>query len=56
MKAPREIKRYIAKQAKQTKRRHLQILHWDDLVVAIKLRTCKKWYKRNKKISDYEWE
>lgn len=51
MKAPREIKQYIAKH-----RRHLQMQHWDDLAVAIKLYTCKKWYKRNKKISDYEWE
>ncbi len=51
MKTPREIKQYIAKHS-----RHLQMQHWDDLVVAIKLYTCKKWYKRNKKISDYEWE
>jgi len=49
MKAPREIKTYIARY-----RNHLKACHWDDIMVEIKLFTCKKWFKREKKPTKYD--
>ena len=51
MKAPREIKRYIQRYKKQ-----LKAMHYDDLYLIIKMWTCKKWYKRDKRIKKDEWE
>jgi hypothetical protein len=51
MKGPRELKNYVARYRKQ-----LKDCHWDDLMIVIKLQTCKKWFKRNKKIDRKDYE
>ena len=49
LKGPRALKRYVAKW-----RAHLKACHWDDLY-ALKLQdTCKKWFKRIKKPTEYD--
>lgn len=50
MKGPRELKVYVARFRKELNR-----AHWDDLLI-FKLERCKKWFKRNKKISKEEYE
>lgn len=50
MKGPRELKNYVAKH-----RKHLKIIHWDSLLI-FKLERCKKWFKRNKKIKQEDYE
>jgi hypothetical protein len=49
MKGPRELKRYVAKY-----REHLKACRWDDLLI-FKMERCKKWFKRDKKVSQDEW-
>lgn len=51
MKAPREIRDYISRY-----REHLKQCRWDDLMVIVKLQTCKKWFKRNKRICKEEYD
>ena len=50
MKAAREFKTYI-----QRHRAYLKGIHWDDLMIIIKMQTCKKWYKRIKKPTKGEY-
>lgn len=49
MKGPKEIRRYI-----QRHRKTLKMQHWDDLTIAIKLYTCKNWFRRRKKPNRHE--
>ncbi len=51
MKASKEIRDYINRN-----RKRLKAVSWDDLMIIIKMQTCKKWFKRDKKINwkDYE--
>lgn len=51
MKAAREFKNYITKY-----REHLKRCYWDDLMIIIKMQTCKKNRKRDKRIRKDEWE
>lgn len=51
MKAAREFKTYI-----QRHRAYLKGIHWDDLMIIIKMQTCKKWYKRIKKPTKGEYD
>lgn len=51
MKGPKDLKRYVAKNREWLKR-----VHWDDLYVMRLQTTCKKWFKRDKKIKKDEWE
>ncbi len=51
MKGPREIRRYMQRHRKELKRQH-----WDDLLIALKLYTCKNWFKRLKKPGKNELE
>mgnify|MGYP003610034809 CR=1 FL=1 len=48
MKGPREMKRYIARN-----REYLKAGFWDDLTL-FKFERCKKWFKRNKRVSPQE--
>lgn len=48
MKGPRELKRYVAKY-----RDELKAGQWDDLLI-FKLERCKKWFKRNKQITNID--
>ena len=48
MKGPKEMKRYVAKN-----KAHLKAIHWDDLAI-FKFERCKKWFKRNKRVSNLE--
>lgn len=50
MKGPKEMKRYVSKY-----RAHLKACHWDDLAI-FKWERCKKWFKRNKRISADEYD
>jgi hypothetical protein len=43
VKCSREIKTYITRH-----RKHLKACHWDDLVIILKMQTCKKNFKRKK--------
>lgn len=48
MKGPRELKQYVSKHRKYLKR-----VRWDDLLI-FKLSRCKKWFKRNNRITTEE--
>lgn len=50
MKGAREFKRYI-----QRHHEHLRAIYFDDLMIIIKMQTCKKWYKRIKKPTKGEY-
>lgn len=50
MKGPKEMKRYVAKWRKE-----LNKIGWDDLAI-FKWEKCKKWFKREKKISKEDWQ
>ena len=50
MKAAREFKTYVARYKEDLKR-----CHWDDLMIIVKMQTCKKWYKRDKRILKGDW-
>lgn len=50
MKGPRELKLYVARY-----RDHLKRCRWDDLFV-FKMERCKKWFKRDKRISKYDFD
>lgn len=49
MKGSRELKRYVAKYGK-----HLKACKWDDLMI-FKMERCKKWFKRNKRVTEKDW-
>lgn len=51
MKGPRELKRYVSKH-----KDHLRACKWDDLFVMKMYATCKKWYKRDKRVTNKEFE
>lgn len=51
MKGPKDLKRYVAKY-----HNWLKACRWDDLYVLKLQATCKKWFKRNKKIGKDEWQ
>jgi len=51
MKGPAELKRFIAKNKES-----LKGIRWDSLYVLKLQTTCKKWFKRNKKIDKTEWD
>ena len=46
MKCSKELKRYISKN-----RKFLKVIHWDDMMIIRKMKTCKNWYKRIKKVN-----
>ena len=50
MKGPRKLKNYVARH-----RKHLKAIHWDSLLI-FKLERCKKWFKRNKRVDQKEYE
>ena len=48
MKGPKEMKQYVARH-----RKHLKVVHWDDLAI-FKLERCKNWFKRQKQLTKEE--
>jgi hypothetical protein len=51
MKGPKDLKNYVARH-----REYLKSIRWDDLYVMKLQATCKKWFKREKKIKKDEWQ
>lgn len=49
MKGPKKLKQYVAHY-----REHLKACRWDDLYVMQLQATCKKWFKRLKKPTEYD--
>jgi hypothetical protein len=50
MKGPRELKQYVSRYRKK-----LNKIKWDDLFI-FKMEKCKKWFKRDKRIKNKDYE